>query len=585
MSASPTMAPPLQSPQQQQQQQQQQQNTGKLTEPHGPNDARDWKRITVERPALSTFPKADLQGWALKLSTSVMSPWDKRWFIFVGNFICYFPSQDPASRCSGCYYMPGMTVERLAEIPNHPSAPVHFNSFKEHCVMFRPIVPRKPGGEYKDLILSLPDDYQLRKWEGYVASIAKGAAPRNMQRTPGASGSPQFSAPGGVPSFSQTSPTTSPLGQTGRSGYSGAAGGSPRAPHSPHSPDRGVSSPSSTGSPGVNGKAAIGSGGLPIAPTPGSGGGSMKQGGGGGGGPAIPPQYQAMLKFSGITAEEAANHSEAVLSVLHFTERHQQAKLQVPSHTQPLPAPLPPGANVPKKEKYSLGELLSKEDALKAHTNLVKLDSGSQGEVYKATRTKDSTDVALKMIYIKNEKKELPALENEISMMYTSQHKNVVSFYSAHRNDDTLWIAMELMSGGKLTDLLDNGVKFTEEQIAYVCLNIIEGLAYLHSMGRIHRDIKSDNILLGKSGDVKLGDFGFCAALSEGENLKRKTVVGTPYWMAPEVIKGEPYDYKVCKKNHIERDGVIWGLFFRTIHQRFTKIHNEAKTHAYTHGL
>ena len=106
---------------------------------------------------------------------------------------------------------------------------------------------------------------------------------------------------------------------------------------------------------------------------------------------------------------------------------------------------------------------------------------------------------------------------------------------------------MELMTGGKLTDVLDNNpAAFSEEQLAYICKNVLEGLAYLHGKGRMHRDIKSDNILLGSDGEIKLGDFGFCASLAEGENQKRQTVVGTPYWMAPEVITGEPYDCKVC---------------------------------------
>lgn len=262
---------------------------------------------------------------------------------------------------------------------------------------------------------------------------------------------------------------------------------------------------------------------------------------------AMPAHYQAMLKFSGISAEEAGNHSDAVMGVLRFAEKH-QGDLARPrwDPAGELPAvPLAPGAAVPKKEKYKLAELLSQDKPGQMYTNLIKLDAGSQGEVYKARRTTDGQDIALKKIFIKNEAKELPALENEISMMYTSRHRNVVSFFSAHKEGDTLWIAMELMSGGKLTDVLDDqDIRLTEEQIAYLCKETVAGLAYLHSMGRIHRDIKSDNLLINNKGDVKLGDFGFCAALSEGEGQKRKTVVGTPYWMAPEVIRGEPYDYK-----------------------------------------
>eukprot|EP01065_Artemidia_motanka_P031342 TRINITY_DN3765_c2_g1_i2.p1 TRINITY_DN3765_c2_g1~~TRINITY_DN3765_c2_g1_i2.p1 ORF type:complete len:576 (+),score=184.15 TRINITY_DN3765_c2_g1_i2:99-1826(+) len=475
----------------------------RLPEPADPADARDWRRITSDRPTLGTFPKPELQGWALKLSTSVVSPWDKRWFVFCGSFICYFPSHEPTSKCSGCYYMPGMIVERLAEIPNHPSAPVHFNSFKENCVLFRPCVPRKPGGEYKDLILSMPDEHQLKKWEAHVAAIARtgsGPSSHSPRAAPPQARHPPAvapSSPGGMQAPRMGSPTAAGPGSPGRGGYGAAPA-----------------------------KQAT---------------------------PEFSSVHQAMLKFSGISAEEAANHSEAVMRVLHFAEKH-QADMMHPSradaaaHAQgsaSSPPPLPPGAAVPKKEKYRLDELVSTDSAVALYTSLHKLDSGSQGEVYRATRKADGMEVALKKIFIKNERKEIPALENEISMMYTSRHKNVVSFYSAHRNDDTLWIAMELMNGGKLTDLVDaQEVHFNEDHIAYIIKNTIEGVAYLHSMGRIHRDIKSDNILLNAKGEVKLGDFGFCAALSEGEGQKRKTVVGTPYWMAPEVIRGEPYDYK-----------------------------------------
>ena len=203
---------------------------------------------------------------------------------------------------------------------------------------------------------------------------------------------------------------------------------------------------------------------------------------------------------------------------------------------------VPIGAELQIK-RYPLAELLTPGNPQHVFSKLKKLDAGSQGEVYRAMNDKGKA-VALKKIFIKDQKKEIPALENEISMLRSSRHPNIIDYHSCHRRDNTLWIAMELMNGGKLTDLIEEGYKFKEEEVAFILREALKGLLYLHKTGRIHRDIKSDNVLLNTDGRVKLGDFGFCAMISEGKTAKRKTVVGTPYWMAPEVIKGEPYDAK-----------------------------------------
>jgi serine/threonine protein kinase len=105
---------------------------------------------------------------------------------------------------------------------------------------------------------------------------------------------------------------------------------------------------------------------------------------------------------------------------------------------------------------------------------------------------------------------------------------------------------MEFMGGGCLTDILDQyeSVEMSEAQIALVCKETLKALVYIHSLHRIHRDIKSDNILLGDNGEVKIADFGYAAQLTQNQQ-KRTTVVGTPYWMAPELIRGHMYGVKV----------------------------------------
>lgn len=103
---------------------------------------------------------------------------------------------------------------------------------------------------------------------------------------------------------------------------------------------------------------------------------------------------------------------------------------------------------------------------------------------------------------------------------------------------------MELMIGGSLTDLCDIKVSIKESIIAYICREILQALSFMHKEHRLHRDIKSDNILISHEGDVKIADFGFAIHLTSEQN-KRTSVVGTPYWMAPELIRGLEYDSKV----------------------------------------
>eukprot|EP01006_Ploeotia_vitrea_P028760 TRINITY_DN61398_c0_g3_i1.p1 TRINITY_DN61398_c0_g3~~TRINITY_DN61398_c0_g3_i1.p1 ORF type:complete len:912 (-),score=96.77 TRINITY_DN61398_c0_g3_i1:605-3340(-) len=181
---------------------------------------------------------------------------------------------------------------------------------------------------------------------------------------------------------------------------------------------------------------------------------------------------------------------------------------------------------------------------------LEKLDAGASGEVFKGSRKIDGETVAIKKIPFDNQE-DLTELQNEIAMMRAACHissvtleANVVRFFDSHAIGNQMWIVMEFMSGGKLTDLIKAVTKLyiDEAVIAYVLKEILKGLDYLHTRGIIHRDIKSDNILVNHDGSVKLGDFGLSALIAP--NSKRCTILGTPFWMAPEVIQGSPYNYK-----------------------------------------
>ncbi|MEQ2189595.1 hypothetical protein GOODEAATRI_026823 [Goodea atripinnis] len=137
----------------------------------------------------------------------------------------------------------------------------------------------------------------------------------------------------------------------------------------------------------------------------------------------------------------------------------------------------------------------------------------------------------------------LPPDPPKVVIMRDYQHKNVVEMFKSALVEEELWVIMEYLQGGALTNIVSE-TRLSEEQIATVCEAVLQALAYLHSQGVIHRDIKSDSILLTLDGRVKLSDFGFCAQISK-DIPKRKSLVGTPYWMAPEVISKSPYGTEV----------------------------------------
>ncbi|OAV88773.1 STE/STE20/PAKA protein kinase [Puccinia triticina 1-1 BBBD Race 1] len=181
-------------------------------------------------------------------------------------------------------------------------------------------------------------------------------------------------------------------------------------------------------------------------------------------------------------------------------------------------------------------------DPTKLYRNLVKIGQGASGGVYTAYQVGTNSLVAIKQMNLEQQpKKDL--IINEIVVMKSSTHPNIVNFIDSFLLKGDLWVVMEYMEGGSLTDVVTCNI-MTEGQIAAVSKEVLHGLYHLHSHGVIHRDIKSDNVLLSLQGDVKLTDFGFCAQINEG-HAKRTTMVGTPYWMAPEVVTRKEYGPKV----------------------------------------
>lgn len=215
------------------------------------------------------------------------------------------------------------------------------------------------------------------------------------------------------------------------------------------------------------------------------------------------------------------------------------------------PAPGPPGPRSPQREpqrvsheqfRAALQLVVDPGDPRSYLDNFIKIGEGSTGIVCIATVRSSGRLVAVKKMDLrKQQRREL--LFNEVVIMRDYQHENVVEMYNSYLVGDELWVVMEFLEGGALTDIVTH-TRMNEEQIAAVCLAVLQALAVLHAQGVIHRDIKSDSILLTHDGRVKLSDFGFCAQVSK-EVPRRKSLVGTPYWMAPELISRLPYGPEV----------------------------------------
>ncbi|XP_067274441.1 LOW QUALITY PROTEIN: serine/threonine-protein kinase PAK 6b [Pseudorasbora parva] len=192
--------------------------------------------------------------------------------------------------------------------------------------------------------------------------------------------------------------------------------------------------------------------------------------------------------------------------------------------------------------KAALQMVVDKGDPRSYLESFVKIGEGSTGVVCIAREKHSGRQVAVKMMDLrKQQRREL--LFNEVVIMRDYSHKNVVEMYKSALVGEELWVIMEYLQGGALTNIVSE-TRLTEEQIATVCESVLQALCYLHAQGVIHRDIKSDSILLTLDGRVKLSDFGFCAQISK-DIPKRKSLVGTPYWMAPEVVSKTPYGTEV----------------------------------------
>ncbi|EDQ91779.1 uncharacterized protein MONBRDRAFT_14676 [Monosiga brevicollis MX1] len=181
---------------------------------------------------------------------------------------------------------------------------------------------------------------------------------------------------------------------------------------------------------------------------------------------------------------------------------------------------------------------ISSRDPESVFELIKQIGSGSYGSVHKARIIKSGKSAAVKMINMEDGD-ELEDVQNEIRMLESCKHDNIVAYFGAFQRGHTMWIAMEYCGGGSVSDIYNkNCTPLEEDVIAHITFYSLLGLEYLHQSHLVHRDIKGGNILLTEDGCVKLADLGVSAQLTS-TLAKRKSFIGTPYWIAPEIIAVE----------------------------------------------
>jgi len=240
----------------------------------------------------------------------------------------------------------------------------------------------------------------------------------------------------------------------------------------------------------------------------------------------LPAEWKHELKQSGFTKKDVIEHPMEVLETLNWIQRTKTGSLH----------PLPTNSEYRKREQESI--VFIKSNPSNDYIILDELGEGGFGKVYKWVKISNQEVYAMKHIDITSNKQKI-YIGNEITLMKSVDHKNIVKLYETYMHKGRIFLFMEYLDGGCLTPVVEDfKLDIPENVIAYIIKEVLDGIVSLHRRGIVHRDIKSDNVLIERDGAaIKLTDFGYSCQLTQEKRL-RESRVGTLYWMAPEILKG-----------------------------------------------
>ncbi|XP_057899805.1 serine/threonine-protein kinase PAK 2-like [Melospiza georgiana] len=276
---------------------------------------------------------------------------------------------------------------------------------------------------------------------------------------------------------------------------------------------------------------------------------------------AVKRRNEDIQEEKNLPMQRDSQQKQGSLCHTFLTSTHFFSQIYTNSDTEAAAASPSQGAFAPQPKTWSLstwftshadpaaalqlemaGRMVKTENPIIKYIELESIGSGSFGDVFKALDTATGGEVAIKKINLQGPRR-MERSVNEIQIMKRYRSPNVVNFLDSYLVGEELWLVLEYMDGGALSDIISTTALY-EDEAAAISRECLQGLDFLHSNHVIHQDVKSRNILLKTDGSVKLGDFGLSTQLIP-EQSRRCSVVGTPWWLAPEVLTGQPYGPKV----------------------------------------